>query len=136
MTVHRNGRTLDTGYVLSDTQDKRAEFVGRHVADRIGDVERRGSSAKRRVEHLVEKLRLRAPRILGTELDLVAKPSGKRDHPRDLLLDLSLGHPQLVFTVDGGGRKERMKARPSSCPDRFERMGDVGLRGTRETAHG
>ena len=81
--------------------------VRRGVADRVGDVDRRGPGVDGRLDDLAEEVELGAGGVLGRELDVVAIADGPLhagDGPRD---DLLLVHLELELAVDrAGGEKD------------------------------
>ena len=56
--------------------------VRRGVADRVGDVDRRGAGVDRRLDDLAEEVELGARGVLGRELDVVAVARGPLDARR------------------------------------------------------
>ena len=69
-----------------------AYWLGHGVADRVGNVDRRGAGLDGRLDDLGEEIQLGAGGVLGRELDVVAVALGPLDALDGPADDLLLGH--------------------------------------------
>ena len=109
-------------------------LLGRRVADRVGDVDRRRPLLDRDRDHLGGELEVGPGRVHRRELDVLAVALGQGDGGAGLALDVLAVGPQLVLDVDVGGRDEGVDARPFGVLDRAPGGVDVGLVGAGEAA--
>lgn len=116
--------------------DEVVHFVRGAVADRVGDVDRRGARRDRRVEHLDEEVAVAAGGVLGRKFNVRAEAAREPDHPGDAGDDLVGGHLELVFHVNVARREKDVDARMRGVPDRVPRALDVPLDAAREPRDG
>jgi hypothetical protein len=136
VTVDGNDRLINVGDVFLDAANQGAELRRGQVAHGVGDVDGGGPSGDRRFQDLIEKLWIRAPRILWRELHIVGEGLGVGHHlggdGQHLLTTLA----QFVLHVDVGGGDEGVDAALGSGGDRPTRRLNVLFRSSRQAADG
>ncbi len=111
VAVHREDRLVGHGHVLAHVAEHVEVFLGRRVADGIGQVDGGGAGLDGRLDALAEIVEFRARRILRAPLHVRHPLAGARDLELDHLEHLLLALLQLVLAVHGAGREEGMDAR-------------------------
>jgi hypothetical protein len=110
VAVDGDHRAVNVRDVLQHAADQAVELVGRGVADRVGDVHRRGACGDDSLQHAVEVLALGARGVHRRELDIGAVARGALDHRHGLVERALAGHAELPAEVDVGGREESVDA--------------------------
>mmetsp|Transcript_17305 Transcript_17305/g.44762 ORF Transcript_17305/g.44762 Transcript_17305/m.44762 type:complete len:519 (-) Transcript_17305:21-1577(-) len=132
VAVRRPDDLLAALAVGAQVRNQRRVLGGHGVPDRVGDVERRRARLRHRVAQLDEEVRVRAPRILRRELDVVAHRLGVL-HGRDCALDaLGARDVELVLEVDVRRGEERVDAVEWRVAHRVVAAVQVLLVGARE----
>ena len=125
VTVSTQDRLLDVGYVLLEVPEDRSELLGRRVAHRIGDIDRRRPRVDRLFDNFTEKIQLGPCRILRRKLHVVAVLRRATHHLDSRLDDLRLVHLQLELTVDRTGGQEHVQPPPLGILERRPRTINV-----------
>ena len=135
VAVHGEDRLLRARHLLHHGAEHLVVFLGRGVADGIGQVDGGGAGLERRLHAAAQIVDLGARGVLGRPLHVlhpVARPRHLEvDHLQHLLGRLL----QLVLHVHGRGGDEGVDARARGVPDRLAGAVDVGLAGPRQPAH-
>ena len=93
-------------HAVDHVPDELAEVLGQPVADGVGDVDRGRAVVHRDLAHVAHEVGVRAEAVLGRVLDVRGVALGPGHARRDLLLDLVVGHPELLLHVELGRRQE------------------------------
>ena len=72
VAVHADHGLVDVRHALAERADHVAHVGRRGVADRVGNVDRRGAGVDGRFDHLAQEIELGARGVLGRELDVAA----------------------------------------------------------------
>ncbi len=118
VTVGRDDSLVDIGDVVLERLDDIEEMTGGGVADRVWDVDRRGSRFDRPFDDFAEEVEFGASSVFGRELDVGRRDIGPGGHLVDgvfhhldrLPEDFFLRHLELVLPVDGGRGEEHVHA--------------------------
>ena len=125
MAVDGDGDAIELGAAQSDLPQELGVLGRERVADRVGQVDRRGAGRDRLAADSSQEDRVGARRVLGRELHLVG-PSGRvGDCEADLLDDLVGLEPELALHVQGARCDEDVDARASRARHRLDRRVDV-----------
>ena len=99
------------GRQLVEPRQEGGELRRHRVADRVGDVDRRGALVDRRLQHVGGELDVRACRVHRRELDVLAQRARMGDRRSRLRMHVLARGLELVDDVDVRGRDERVDAR-------------------------
>ena len=109
-----------------DLGEELADVVRRRVADRVGQVDRRGAVGDRRFDDAAQEIAIAPRRILRRKLHIVGEAAGRGATPSIDRLEARLARDaQLALEVQIGGREERVDARPLGRLERARRLFDV-----------
>ena len=121
-------RLVRIRHALAHFAEHRLVFVGRGIADRVGNVDRRRAGFDRRLHAATQEIALAARAVFGRPfhvLDVVARARHGGDGEFENLLRL---HLQLVLHVDRRCREKDVDARLARVPHRFGATIDVAGR--------
>lgn len=135
VAVGREHHRLGAAHVRAQEREALRDLGRRHVADRVGRVERGRARGHHRAEHLGEELRLGAHRVLGRELHLVAQPARAFHRRARGIHHLLARQSELVLAVQRAGRDEHVDARAPGALERARGAVDVAVLAARERAH-
>ena len=76
MAVDADHGLVDVRHAVDEVLDDAGEVGRRGVADRVGNVDRRGAGVDRRLDDPAEEIELGAGGVFGRELDVVAVALG------------------------------------------------------------
>src|SRR5437763_3080472 len=134
MAVDAEHHAVDAADLGAQVLDDGGEVRRHRVPDGVGDVDGRGARLDGALHHFDEEVRLRACRVLGGELHVVAAlarvldgAGGDADHFR-------LRHPQLVLAVDRARGEEDVDPTARRGRQRLEDGVDVRPVRARERA--
>ncbi len=96
---------------LDDAADQRAVFLGRRVADGIGNVDRARSGGDHRLRDLLQEIGIGARAVLRRKFDVVDVAASQFDRGHGFVEHLLLGFLELVLEVDIAGGDEGVDAR-------------------------
>ena len=136
MAVRGHRRVSDALDAVHDGGDKRAEFVWRRIAYRVGYVDDRGAGGDGGLERLAEEVDVRSRRVFGRELHLAAELARVGHGVPYLPQAVGAGSAQLVLEVQVARCDESVDARPRRAADRRRRSLDVLLQRPRKRADG
>src|SRR5439155_6044502 len=137
VAVDAEHHAVDAADLGAQVLDDGGEVRRHRVPDGVGDVDGRGARLDGTLHHLDEEVRLRARRVLGGELHVVAALARVLDGAGSDADHLRLRHPQLVLAVDRAGGEEDVDPRPGRGRQRLEDGIDVRPGRARERAdHG
>ena len=137
VAVDRHGRGAADSF--DDPFDQPPELGRDGVADRVRDVDRRGSGRDDRLVDVEQVLEVRPRRVLGRELDLgiPAQLAPAVGHPADRLAKgLVAVDPELVLEVDVGGGDEDVQVGPLGGPDGLHGALRVAVLAARQGGYG
>ena len=135
MAMHGDHRLADVGHVGIDASNQGTKFSGRGVADRVGNVDRGGTSLDGRFDHLIHELGIAAPGVLTGKLHVVHQGAGIGHHLRNDLQHLSATLAQLVLEVNVAGGEKGMDALVGSRCHRISAGFDVAARGASQATN-
>ena len=118
---------------LDQIGDQGAKFRWNRVARCIRHIDHFGSGADHFAEHLHQKIRIAARRILSRELDIIHELLSMAHSLHGGFDNLLPRHSQLVFQVDIRRGNEGVDARVFGVFHRFQGPVDVPFLGTCET---
>ena len=125
--MNADDRLVDVRHAVAERLDDLAHLARRGVADRVGNVDRRGAGGDRGLDHLAEEIGLGAGGVLGRVFDVVAEAAGPL-HPRHRLADhLLLAHFQLELAVDRAGGEKDVQPRAFGVSQGVAGPIDVGV---------
>ncbi len=134
VAVHRDRRLVDIGHIVAQIGNDLKKFRWNGIADRIGDIDDSRTGVNDRLNHLCQKWKPGAYRILSRKFDIVGIFLGSLDGFDRSGQDLILIHLQLVLHMDIGSRDEGVDtAALLGVLQRFPGTVDVFVVGTAET---
>src|SRR5579863_6036527 len=101
-------------YGFPDGANQFAEFYRRGESNRVWNIHRRRACGYDRFDHMTQKLRVSASRILRGKFNIVTQTLCQANGFDSLLKTLLPRNAKLVFQVDVGSRQEYMNTRPRS----------------------
>ena len=135
MAVDREQRLLAAARLVDHATDQLAELVRQAVARRVGDVDDVGPGGDHRLHRLDQVVGIRATRVLGRILHLVAQEARVLDHLRSALQHLRTRHAQLAVDVHVGDRQHDVDLRILRILQRAPYRVDVLAHRARERSH-
>ncbi len=135
MAVHREESLLAAARLVDDATHQLAELVGQAVAGGVRDVDDVGARGEHRLDRLHEVVGVRATRVLGRVLHLVAQRPRIRDHLGASLEHVLARHAQLAVDVHVGDGQHDVDLRVLGFLDRAPHGVDVLTHGTRQRGH-
>ena len=134
VAVGRERDVLELGAQLADAQDERRVLGGQHVADRVGEVDRRRAGLDGGAADRGDELRIGARGVLARELDLVHGRAGALDRRRCVRHDLVRAEAKLLLHVQRARREEDVCPRARRVEERGR--GGVDVAGARAAEGG
>ena len=134
VAMHRDHRLVDVGHLGIDTGDQLTEFRRGGVAHGVGDVDRGGTGADRRLDHLMHELRIAAAGVFAGELHIVDQRAGVGHHLGGDRQHLGAALAQLVLEMDVAGGNKGVDAPLSSGRHRISAGLDVAGSGPSQAA--
>ena len=125
VAVHRQRHVAQAGDELVHPRQERRVLLRHRVADRVGEIDRRGALVDGDLHDVGRELHVGAGAVHRRELDVLAQRARLGDRCPGQALDVLARGLQLVLDVDVRGRDERVDARPSGILDRLPRTVDV-----------
>jgi len=130
VAVCGDSHILDSLHLLTDGRDQVSELGRDGVADGVGNVQCGGSHFDDRIQHVTQKVWIRASRILRGELNIIAERLGKANRFAGLLYTLIARDTQLVFQVNIGCCQNNMNAWLRRVFQSFPSALNIGLAGS------
>ncbi len=108
--MRRENRLIRTRHALAHGAEHLVVFLGRRVADRVGQVDRRRASLDGGFHAAAEIVDAGARRVHGAPLDILDQVARPRNRGRDDLEHLGFALAHLVREMDRRRRNERVDA--------------------------
>ena len=115
--------------------DEGVVFLGRRIADGIGNVDRGGTGLDRGFAHPAQVIVLGAGGVHGRPFDVIGGVAGPRDGGDDTFEHLLLREVELVLAMQRRGADEGVDAAAPGVADRIGGAVDVAEVGTRQATH-
>ena len=106
MAMNGENRFSDVGDIAIDSSNQIAKFAWRGVPNGVWNVDRGGASGNRRLDHLVEELRVAAAGVFTGKFNVVHQGAGIADHLGNDAEHVGTALAQFVLEVNVAGGDE------------------------------